>query len=364
MSRYIKKHRRQIAGFAAPIFFVFLLVAVGLSVAPGWIQNSYGTPGDSCQFGVPNQCDACNGEYCSGSVCANYTTNDPFSDMPTTNPTNTNPQCPDLNSLFANNVGTAFYPGCWNSCSQTFDAVNSRDVPVCSPNDQVCEDMSGGNTMNDCRIGVCTTDPSLTLANPSGCDYALDGIGVDPCINCEPPVPAGFDNCGNGVCEIDNGEDFDNCSLDCRVPGWVGPKLPPGDSQMDDFCFDPGPSIVFPVPPLNDSDYCEDGDICTENVCTPNHTCQTTPKVCDDTQEDLCCPAGCSSADDLDCIDPQSCEIPPPPPPPGGNLVEGSGIIPCSLQKHVDINPVQGMLSLSTLAGLVGALLVLRSRKS
>lgn len=364
MSRYIKKHRRQIAGFAAPIFLVFLLVAVGLSVAPGWITKSYGLPGDSCSVNDPNnQCDACNGEFCSNSVCVNL----PEGNFNTT-PGFNDPQCPTFNTFFAGfSLPTPEPPGCWNLCTQTFDSNAGVNFPVCMPNDQVCEDMSGGNAMNDCRIGVCSDESTFDPANPSGCDYALDGIGTLPCINCEPPVPVGFDNCGNGVCEIDNGETFDSCSLDCRVPGWVGPILNPGDPELDATCPEP-PSIVFPVPPQPPAlDFCEDGDVCTENICNSNQgVCVVTDKTCDNIAEDLCCPAGCNSADDLDCIEPEICEPTPTPTPTPipPDLLEGSGIIPCSLQKHVNIDPVKGMLGISGLAGVLGALLVLRSRKS
>lgn len=372
MSRYIKKHRRHIAGFAVPVFLVIMLAAVGLNIAPGWIQPTYGAPGDSCDSTTP--CDACNGEFCSfiSTICANYQ-----GGIINTNPNIPDLQCPNLNTLFT--IFVPQPPGCYNNCSQTFDTSMGQNLPVCLPDDQVCEDMSGGNEMNDCREGICIPNTTFDNANPSGCDYALDGIGTPPCVNCEPPVPADFDNCGNGVCEKDNGETFDNCSIDCRVPGFTGSKLNPGDPALDLPC---SVNIVFPVPPQPPlSGICEDGDICTDNQCAAvAAVCLVTDKVCDDTQEDLCCPSGCNPPDDtgscaginncdLDCIAPEVCPQPTPTPtptPPDDDNLEGSGtLFSCSLQTvGTMMEQLQGLLVLFSLFAALGALKVLRPRKS
>lgn len=330
MSRYIKKHRFQIMGIAAPMFFLFVLVAIGLNVAPNWIQKSYGTPGDTCNNIL--DCDVCNSEQCihvTGTTyqCAN-SINSTFNFDPNGPKT---PACPMQGQ-----------PGCWNAC-----VVGQDAVAQCMSNDAFCDDISGGNTMNECRIGTCTTIGDLDFDNPSGCDYAFDGTADSLCVNCTPPVPAPFDNCGNGICEKANGETFDNCSIDCRVPGFTGPKLPEGDQTLDAACTPFAPAITFNGPNA-DGDFnvphslkCEDGDICTDNTCEPvqDHTCHVTNKACDPKVEDLCCPAGCNPPGandscagvtncDLDCLPAEQCEGPPPTstPRPRGLCLQGSGL--------------------------------------
>lgn len=313
MGKYIQRHRRPILGAACPIFFIFILVAIGLSVSPGWISRTYGTPGDSCK--APSsvapcldsnpdplffECDVCKGEFC---VPFNDTTEDGrcgvvSSGTITTNTAAVSDQefipCPTKDDA----------PGCWTGCRQEFTDTNQVtplgfnlcNSAVCEPSDDFCNGIAGGNQANACRSGTCQTESTPDPSNPLGCDYRLaDGIN---CVLCESPAPASFDTCGNGICEPGQGEDCTTCPLDCLVPGFGGNCLSSSG-----------------------------GDICS------------TPKSCSANEEDLCCPSGCNPPDngtciagdpncDIDCLVPETCEEPG-----GGGLTPGPENGGCSLNR-------------------------------
>jgi hypothetical protein len=362
MGRYVRKHRRTILGGMIPVFFIFILAVLGLNVFPSWINKSYGVPGTPCSGTGPGTvCDVCNGEVCtvvnSTFQCVNFPNG-----STNTNPNIADPFCP----------GGSF-PGCFQNCVEQV-STGGFEFAVCQPDDGFCQGISGGEADNACRTAVCVPGPQgfLDLLNRSGCEYfAIPGSEDPNCVRCEAPVS----NCGNGICEQPE-EDFDSCSLDCRVPGWTGPKLDPGDSVMDDACTGViVPSMVFPGPPFNvpvpgnpGLETCEDGDVCTSNVCnTTSDVCEVSQKLCSEDVEDLCCPEGCSpdSSDtnfDVDCQTPEVCEPSPTPTPsasPGTAFLEGSGLSGgCQLDSMADATSSAGgfalllgsLLSLSALA--------------
>jgi hypothetical protein len=317
MSRYIKKHRRQFMGVALPLFFLFLLGAIGLSVFPGWINSSYSTPGQSCS--TDGDCDLCADELCvfndtisiPQSQCANFP-----SGLPNFNPATTDTLCP-----------TAEDPTCFDIC-QVVNTSIIGPVGQCFPDDAFCQGISGGDQANACRTAVCTS--TFDNSAPSGCEFDFNTAAVSneppACVLCSAPQPPGFTACGNGVCEPGLGETFDNCSVDCRVPGFEGPKLPQGDSTLNGACPQLAAKIdfvTFSGPPFNDpnNDFCEDGDVCTQNTCNPSTgNCDVVdPAPCNPLQADFCCPAGCNppptgtscSPNDLscdpDCLPPVDC---------------------------------------------------------
>lgn len=369
MSQYVKRQWPRILGFAAPLFALVILIGFGLSIFPN--QQLYGLPGDACTFGSFDNCDPCNGEICDLTLneCVNFPGGTMNSD-----PMIADPQCPIVTGSLQTQT-----PDCYDMCNPLGPISSVAFGFECLANDQFCQDFSGGDMSSDCRIGTCTSDPVRDPANPTGCDYDYDGRDVDPCINCEDAVEANFDNCGNGVCEVDEGEDCEMCPDDCLVPGFLGmcPETTAPACQLN---------IVFPGPPFNLSiNAVEDGDICTDNSCAQplDGSIVTTPKGCSQDQLDFCCPAGCMSppdgltcveADaqgilprvecDADCYIPEMCFIPPPPPPPppppgGPFFVEGSG---CSLQQGPGIPAAQGSMALMLLGLGLGGLAWFRRR--
>ena len=181
--------------------------------------------------------------------------------------------CQDSNTTFIDGG-----PGCYVCVSDGGGGFE------CVPDDGICQDMSGGTEENACRSAVCTLTTEFDITNPSGCDYELDTAADENCTLCESPEPVPFTHCGNGVCETVN-ETFDNCSIDCRVPGFDGPLLDEGDPVLDAGCDFPEPQITFPGPPFNNPDFqgfggCEDGDVCTDNTCSDSITeiCEVAPK--------------------------------------------------------------------------------------
>ncbi len=315
---------------------LLLWTAVGLItlVSPWSIQESLGTPGSGCDLINNNaDCDVCNRETCQDigdgifeCVDGNQGTN------PAGEPT---PACPDFTIQ-------EDLPDCWVDCAPVI--IDGTTFPECSPSDSFCDDVSGGNEASECRSATCTNEPDVDPSNPSGCDFEFDGSDEEVCILCADPQPSDFDACGNGICEQPD-ETFENCEIDCRVPGFEGNQLDEGDPILDAACeaiiFQP-PQLAIAFNPNNEpgSLSCEDGEICSNNTCIQGE-CDVTPKACSLDDSDLCCPAGCEPpAEGEDCVNDTGCDIDcfvpvdcnPPPPPPVVKVLEGSG---CSLNAQV-----------------------------
>ena len=363
MAVYIKRQWPRILGFTLPLFALLILVGVGVSIFPN--STLYGLPGEPCTFNFIENCDPCNGERCVGDFCAN----DNGSNF---DPDITDLQCPVVS-------GNLLFPECWNLCVPGDITTGNANTFECFPDDQFCEDITGGNESNDCRIGTCTDDSTIDTNNPTGCDYDYTGQATDPlCMNCEDAQAVGFDNCGNGVCEVAEGEDCQTCAVDCLVPGF------------EDSCPVEGPvpacsvqNIIFPGPPYNVIlNALEDGDICTNSTCDSSGNIVNTDKTCSQDTLDFCCPSSCmappdgltcAEADaqgilppadcDADCYIPEICLIPIPTPTPiptPGIEIQGSGLLPCSLQSGVSVTNLQGMLSLLALGMALGGILAFR----
>ncbi|MDL1872273.1 hypothetical protein FBR05_08700 [Deltaproteobacteria bacterium PRO3] len=292
-------------------------------------------------------------------------------------------------------AGEAQAQGCVNTpgfCQLQFNLpdcyVCDETINDCVPDDSFCNGISGGNEDNQCRAGECLVVTFQDPNNPSGCDYSLDTGGSVDCRNCIPQGLATLENCGNGICEPDEGEACDTCAVDCLLPGFPAGTCPlTSGTVIADACSAPPPGIVFDGPPYNEpfSQDCEDGDLCTDNACSAAAAvCTVTPKSCSQDTADFCCaggcqapPAGltCAEADaqgilprvecDIDCYIPEQCiPTPSPTPPPvfagclegGGGWGEkngpGCGGAACALNPAASAVPGLGLAF--SLAGLFG----------
>lgn len=376
MARLLRKKRTSLVAVILPTALLLLLGIMSVGVFPGWVRPVYGTPGDSCSTDNPNDCDACNLETCVnnppfGLQCQNG--DGSFS--PTASPT---PFCP--------NVAEA--PGCWTTCNEVPNG-NGIEEAICSPNDNFCQDISGGDQSNECRAAVCVDFNPNEPFNISGCEYTLDTDQSTECRNCLPEGLATLENCGNGICEPDEGEACNTCSIDCLIPGFEE-TCPLTTGIIIRQACQPIPGITFDGPPYNvpGSTECEDGDLCTDNACsqTAGDVCDVTPKSCEP-DADFCCPAGCAAPTgdscrevtgapipgcDPDCYVPEDCVPTPTPPPVFAGCLQGSGLsgekggpgcggFACSLNTAETL-PSHGMaLALLASLGLMG-LLSLRKR--
>lgn len=293
-------------------------------------QSAHATIGANCDIasGDPDDpliraCDRCAGEFCDGqtNTCAQGSI----------------PPCPNPQII---------QPGCWTSCENTLESGDGFFiVPECVPNDNFCNDISGGNASNECRVGVCSTDPEVAVTNPSGCDYTLETDNSSECRNCIPEGLATLENCGNGICEPDEGEACDTCAVDCLLPGFEDVCPLTTGIVIRQACQLPIPQVTFDGPPYNVEGLqnCEDGDLCTDNTCNESDPtiCDVTPKSCKP-DADFCCPSGCVAPTsgtchevtgapipgcDPDCYVPEQC-VPTPsptPPPVFAGCLEGGG---------------------------------------
>lgn len=356
MSRYIKKNRETFKWVALPLFCIMLLGAVGISIFPEWVKPVYGQVGEPCRESVSFEtCEeldqdtidlllACN--PCEGLICDQP---EEFSDG----------QCVATDE-----------PACPGNCRQCTDVELVTGVAF--------SEQSG---LQD----VCTPRANCEL------DTSLDAN----CTLCEEqPPPAPFNNCGNGICEPSLGEDCASCDTDCLLPGFEDCPLTSGP-VIAAACIPPNlVAITFDGPPYNiqQSEECEDGDLCTNNACNTEGqepTCDATPKSCIGDLADFCCPAGCEpppdgpgscpdllgSNCDADCYVPQECLVPSPspsPPPPitglclsGSSLISGDGnaapACDCSLNPDAPMAP--GKTSVMGLMALVVAAFVISLRR-
>ncbi|HCU26067.1 MAG TPA: hypothetical protein DF383_13705 [Deltaproteobacteria bacterium] len=262
--------------------------------------------------------------------------------------------------------------------------LQAQQAPACStasdPN-AFCDNISGGNVSNECRAGICLGSAADPATNPSGCDYSLTPNNS----NCADCTNLNFDKCGNGICEVDLGETCDTCSVDCRIPGYTDVCLAAGSAQLNNICVITVPvaAITFPGPPYPTTNQptgaqCEDGNLCTANICV-DEMCIVTPLACSINTADFCCAAGCNpppasgtqcaandSTCDIDCYVPEICEPTPSPTPIGclqgsGNINGGTGNLDCSgstcsLHPGLSENPavahfVLAIIGLMTLLG-------------
>ena len=313
MSKIVKKHDPKTAAGAFSIFFLCLLWALVVSIYPAWLRPVYGDVGAVCD--VDNPAEACN--LCDSETCEIF------------NPDSGEHRCRSADGSFETPSPVPFCPRTGElSCFRRCEVFQNN--PNCLPDDTYCGEISGGNETNECRTAICNSDANANN-NPTGCEYVSAPDAAPECVLCEIPAPTGAPlACGNGACEPDLGENAANCSIDCRVPGFSSP-VPVDSSILDAACPD-NMLASFDGPPWNvpDSGTCEDGDVCTNDVCNGVGECEITPKGCSLNVSDLCCapscapppPSGICEVDtncDIDCYIPMECTAPSPTGDPTGN---------------------------------------------
>lgn len=368
MSRYIKKHREQFTWVIIPLFCLVLLGGLSFSVFPGWIRPAFSTLGAPCLDAASNAiepllaaCNPCRDEFCNATTLGTTGTCDQgFFNQ-------SFPQCQCESTLMSINFAQTqffFFTG-------TFGG----------PDNGFCADISGGQVDNNCRNATCTTNTTFDPGNPTGCDFEFNP-NLALCSNC---IPTGADPCGNGICDQDLGEDFNDCGEDCTAPGFqFNTVFAENDPILDAACNTGGGGggISF-AGNIQGSGFCEDGDVCTTNTCQGNPPaavklgaligfCDIEPAGCSGNASDLCCPDACNPAPDgegtcntaldpncdVDCL--PDCGVPVPP----TNILDASGTsLLCSLADRGSSNGIKGGLSLLSLALGLGFLAALRRRE-
>jgi len=174
---------------------------------------------------------------------------------------------------------------------------------VDSPGEQ-CDD---GNYVNG---DGCDIDCTLTRCGngiqtfPEECDdgNAVDGDGCDS--NCK------VTGCGNGIvttgeeCDDGNLVNGDCCSSTCTAEPAGGPCPGDGNPCTDDFCNATGSCVA-----VNNTDPCDDGNVCTQSDVCQDGACTGTPVSdglpCDDgnlcTVADQCSDGLCGGAASTGC---------------------------------------------------------------
>ena len=362
-----------------------ILSCFALSLAPGGIRMAHAVLGQPCSVeNLDPVCDTCNGELCHNFgdsqnpdlKCGVAEINGFVGDTPTffytLTPSYQSPQCPNGQLLnIANNATETFpeFPGCWNECTTAVIEPTRAGYytflgPVCHQSTTYCQDISGGAESNSCRVGQCSETPTFDSNNPSGCTYDLQSEEENfTCARCDNAAELEITSCGNGICEVDQGEDCQSCSVDCLIPGFEDSCPLTSGTVISDACTsDIGKKISFsgPLYNRNHSKICEDGDLCTDNQCSSDGlSCDSTPKACSGDTGDFCCPANCQPpADgsscgtatdcDIDCFAPKTCQNPASDPAnfasnlcvTGGGMGSGdSSCSSCSLNKSGASNP-------------------------
>jgi cysteine-rich repeat protein len=198
---------------------------------------------------------------------------------------------------------TAGGDGCSSHCDVETGYACSGTPSMCAPicgdglvvGNEQCDD--GNAVAGDGCSDTCTVEPGYScMGNPSDCHAVCgDGLVVD-----------------GEACDDENLTDGDGCSSSCTVEdGWTcsgepsacapvcGDGLVRGTEQCDDgaangtlqSCCSGGCTFQ----PQGTA--CDDGNICTDDVCDGADHCTTTPRSCDDGNactDDSCNPAsGC-----------------------------------------------------------------------
>jgi hypothetical protein len=97
--------------------------------------------------------------------------------------------------------------GCGGSCGDCDAGEFCLEGGVCGPNDGCV--ITGEPTCGGCACEACVCE-----MDPYCCETAWDGVCADQCTNdCGGCVT--LENCGNNVCDMEEGENCTNCAEDC-----------------------------------------------------------------------------------------------------------------------------------------------------
>jgi len=156
-------------------------------------------------------------------------------------------------------------------------------------------------TAADCDDGVACTDDAC---NGGACFNTANDANCDDGVACTADACDAQAGCSNAPIDslCDNGDFCDGAESCDVVLGCQAGSFPCSDGQMcteTAGCYDPC---------LSDTD-CYDGNDCTSDVCNlGTGECSNNPvTVCDLNNSDGCCPDGCNSDNDADCVPPEPC---------------------------------------------------------
>jgi hypothetical protein len=266
-----------------------------------------------CQSGDPFGCDdgnPCTEDSCSaGGLCEHVATVAPCDDG---NACTTQDVCSDGVCIGGEakicddeSLCTSDYCDPGIGCSFVMNEVPCDDGSLCTYGDHCHLGQCIGGAGVSCDDGnPCTTD---SCNSQSGCVFSANDLDCDDGNACTEN-----DGCSGGwcagsplVCDDDNICTQDGCNpesgcVNTSVAGDCddGDVCTLGDSCVDGECFSSGTLT------------CEDGNLCTDDVCDPVQGCQypNNDDVCDDSDEctvgDFCQGGGCQPGPDpLDCDD-------------------------------------------------------------
>ncbi len=262
--------------------------------------------GGAC-VGTVRRCE--DGNPCTDDVC------DPLSGQCVS--TNNNAPCEDDNPCTAGDFCEGGFcrtgPGetdCEDGNPCTRNSCNPTAGCVADPIEAVCNDENPCTVGDRCHAGTCAGTPRVcndaNLCTDDACDPAVGCVATPNAAPCDDNnVCTSGDTCANGACEsgaydASHCNDGDACTDDLcvpavgcvhrfnRAPCETGDPCLSGDRCANGVCIEG-----------NEPASCDDGNICTVDVCVPRVGCQYQPTTasCSDgnpcTEGDYCADGAC-----------------------------------------------------------------------
>jgi len=274
-------------------------------------------PADGCQLGQPLVC-------ADGNVCTDDSCNPDTGCLFTDNQA----QCDDGNECTAGDLcedGACVYASptiCDDDNLCTTDSCDPDIGCVFNINTAPCDDGDLCTTGDHCDLGSCKSSGQLNCNDNNDCtDDACDpnaGCTFTPNSDqCDDENACTVnDHCFNGTCIFDQMADCDDgsiCTKDycdqnagCQhdpleSPCDDGDQCTTGDVCVDGQCTGAAPLL------------CDDGNLCTDDLCEKDTGCQHIPNSlpCTDndacTSDDVCGGGDCQPGPALDCNDDNVC---------------------------------------------------------
>jgi len=155
----------------------------------------------------------------------------------------------------------------------TFTDGTQTNITLSSiPAPQTCSSFTYSN-WSVCQSNGQQTRTVVT-SSPTGCTVG-NPVLTQSCAYTPPPLTTGTgggSSCGNGVCDINLGEDSTNCPVDCSSTPSPGPTPTPTPTPSPSPAPGPGPTSG----PVCGNNICEAGE---DKICTPNPP-QSTNGMC------------------------------------------------------------------------------------
>ncbi|MBR9676119.1 hypothetical protein GOV05_03865, partial [Candidatus Woesearchaeota archaeon] len=309
-------------------------------------DNCNGNIDEGCNCASNNDCD--DGLFCTDNICDQGTCA-----FPQTNPRDsrdcTTDYCDETMDLFIHDTngcqGCSFDWECFdgNPCTQN---VCNRGICTSSNNDgATCNDNDLCTVSDFCRDGACLSGSSLICDDSRscsqevcitnlGCVYDMEECVCNNDLDCNDNDPCTIDECGPGTCTPPriaqsgtpcNNWEYCDATDTCTVSGECRGTQISCDTEFsscatDVICAEDTDSCVADLNNCQcsvDSD-CDDGDICTDDVCGIEGICLNTYNTasCDDnddcTESDACYEGVCAGETNIECVintDPDSDDI-------------------------------------------------------